>query len=146
MREILFRGKRTDNGEWVEGFFAKSGDKTFIIIDNDIAVGYVTMKEVIPETVGQYTGLTDSNGKKVFEDDILRFTDKFSDYSWIGKIVFGNPHCQYSWGYNIVFVKGAKPNTDILLWFDMEETGAYSEIIGNIHDNPELIKGGENDD
>lgn len=71
MREILFRGKRVDNGEWIEGFFAKSGDKTFILIDSDIAFGYVTMKEVLSETIGQYTGLTDKNSKR-FLRGILR--------------------------------------------------------------------------
>ena len=62
MRGILFRGKRVDNGEWIEGFYAHSGEKKYILIDNDIAVGYLAMKEVNPDTIGQYTGLTYRGG------------------------------------------------------------------------------------
>lgn len=146
MREILFRAKNADGGEWLEGYYefgydAETETPTHYMWVVNHTEKYGEMFIVIPETVGQYTGLIDSHGKKVFEGDILEFTDANNGYTWIGKIVFGNPHCQYSWGYNIVFVKGEKPNTDILLWFDMEETGAFSKIIGNIHDNPELIGG-----
>lgn len=143
MREILFRGKRKDNGEWVYGDlmhkhynFNTKADK---VIHNNV------MKyKVIPETVGQFTGLTDKNGTRVFEGDILKFTDTYAEYEWIGKVEFGNPNAEYNWGFQLVYISGAKPNTDILLWFDMEETGAYSEVVGNIHDNPELL-GGDTD-
>ena len=149
MREILFRGKQKVNGEWIEGHFGIKGkcltsNPTHWIMKSTLANNcdcvYFTDYEVIPKTIGQYTGLTDKNGKKVFEGDILKFTDKFSNYEWIGKVEFGNPNAEYSWGFQLVFVSGAKPNTDILLWFEMEETGAFSEVIGNIHDNPELLK------
>lgn len=140
MREILYRGKRTDTGEWVEGFFAKSGDKTFIIFDNDIAVGYVTMKEVIPETVGQYTGLTGTNGKKIFEGDIIKFgrniyevlfeVGSFALYDRGGKMITKiggvNDHC-----YSLM---------QLYIECCWEDCTAYDiEILGNIHDNPEFL-------
>ena len=141
MREILFRGKRIDNGEWVFGSLLawRDGD-TDICCHNSDNNGEMDKVIVRPETVGQFTGLTDKNGKKVFEGDILKFTDENADYEWIGKVEFGNPNAEYNWGFQLVYIKGTKPNTDILLWFDMEETGAYSEVIGNIHDNPELLE------
>ena len=139
-REILFRGKRTDNGEWVEGHLIvyPKTKRTKIMVWEWADLEFNAI-EVRPETVGQFTGLTDKNGKKVFEGDILKFPDTNAEYEWIGKVEFGNPNSEYNWGFQLVYVSGTEPNTDILLWFDMEETGAFSEVVGNIHDNPELL-------
>ena len=87
-----------------------------------------------PSTVGQYSGLDDSDGRKVFEGDILKFRDEPNDYEWTGRIEFGNPNCGYTWGFQIVHLSGPKPNIDTLCWFDMEEGGAYSEVIGTVFD------------
>ena len=120
MREILFRGKRVDNVEWMEGFYAVSGDRTYIIFDSGIAFGYVTMKEVIPETVGQYTGLTDKNGKKIFECDVIR--DK---YGIIFEIMFSDN------GYFVAI------NDDYWEFInDLDEI----KVLGNIHDNGEILE------
>ena len=150
MREILFRGQDAATGDWIKGYFVQlfddKGNKTNRIYsgyaETDCEDYYPDFWEVDPETVGQFTGLTDKNGKKVFEGDIIRFTDENSEYEWVGRVEFGNPNAEYNWGFQLVYINGTKANTDILLWFDMEETGAYSEVIGNIHDNPELLKGG----
>lgn len=145
MREILFKAKRTDNGEWVEGYIVKypcavqigNGSCWYIDVppvDPDDNGGRYNVE---PETVCQYTGLTDRNGVKVFEGDILKFTDEFNGYEWIGRMEFGNPNARYTWGWQLVYVSGEEANVDTLCWFDMEESGAYSEVIGNIHDKEE---------
>ena len=140
MREILFRGKRTDNGEWIYGNYCyaelidKSGYEELII--EQAADGEA--RRVIPETIGQYTGLTDKNGKRIFEGDIVK-TKKY------GKII-GHSNVN---GFDI-FVVIYEP-----AMFRLENThrafnlvgkcgkGIDYEVIGNIHDNPELLKGGE---
>ena len=135
MREILFRGK-TDKGEWAYGDLFKVFDDGTFIHD-----GRCHSVKVIPETIGQYTGLTDKNGTKIFEGDIVQLTDIRYNNEWKAVVVFGNPYCQYSWGWNLQYI-GKKPqiNTDILLWVEMEDVQVYCEVIGNIHDNPELLK------
>ena len=130
MREILFRAKRLIDQKWAYGDFTEVvGDCPRILSNED-----VTMYAVIPETVGQYTGLKDKNGKKIFEGDIVRLTDEHNEMEWTAVVVFGNPNGDYNWGWQLNAIEEFDGNKDILLWVDMEESGAYCEIIGNIHD------------
>ena len=145
MREILFRGKRTDNGTWAYGYLFCIWERTYLCCGttNDVP----NMKEVIPETVGQYTGLTDKNGIKIFEGDILRGFEYpfrsnsdgefnyfaeivwFDDSSAFGIYTFKNPKSN---------VRGiSEGNTDYLEYFNADKW----EVIGNIHDNLELLEG-----
>lgn len=130
MREILFRGKRKDNGEWCEGYLSKSRDENKhlkLCIDYE-EKGVMCSSIVIPETIGQYTGLTDKNGKKIFEGDIICVDDtenaavEYDETSAFYMAVFDRAESDFG------SLIGQYPNV---------------EIIGNIHDNPELLKGGE---
>ena len=132
MREILFRGKRTDNGEWETGSLViiRDGcsDKEVFIADK--MTGYHT--PVIPETVGQYTGLTDKNGVKIFEGDILGgyLDDNYPENQTVMEVVW----CDCWWGTKEI---GCDP--DLLEW----EDGEILEIVGNVFDNPEMLERGE---
>jgi uncharacterized phage protein (TIGR01671 family) len=134
MREILFRGKRTDTGEWVEGYFCKNriADTCYIAQSEggDCCNEYFADYEVIPETVGQYTGLTDCNGKKIFEGDIVKAQDE----------IWGSPFC-YGITGKIVYDESAyfiEPKNPIESQWLFNECAVY-EVLGNIHDNPEML-------
>ena len=144
MRERLFHGKRKDNGKWVEGYYCAFNGVSHRIYtgyaETDCGEFYPDYYEVIPETVGQHIELPDKNGKKIFEGDIVKCTDTNVGCTFTAVVVFGNPNGEYNWGFQLMRISGATANTDILLWADMEETGAFIEIIGNIYDNPELLE------
>ena len=120
MREILFRGKR-ENGEWLEGYYEKYG-KFHRIIVNDTCIS--VPHTVIPETVGQYIGITDDNGTKIFEGDVV---DILTENEEIGVV------CWDEAGF-IVNANG------FVLDFQNHLHGSEVEVIGNIHDNPELLE------
>lgn len=126
MRDYLFRGKRKDNGEWVEGCFLDKNNIGIFHDDTEESDCTIHIFSVIPETVGQYTGLTDKNGKKIFEGDIL------DGLCGLHKVYFDAGFVCYDWE-NI----SGKPKESFSGFAD------DYEIIGNIHDNPELLKGGE---
>ena len=133
MRKILFRGKRVDNGVWIYGGYAKCNNRDYILPDIDLIGREWVFEniEVIPKTVGQYTGLTDKNGKKIFEGDIVEFTDKYTRKKGRAEIVFE----AFKWKYSGCYY-GGNP----IVWLCIDDTSIEFEIIGNIHDNPELLE------
>lgn len=145
MREILFRGKRVDNGDWVEGYYLVAAGMPFISV---FAVREPIF--VVSETVGQYTGLTDKNGKKIFEGDILSITTTIKG-DWI-KDDNGNykepkrTDCaivqedKNTGGYKLKVYHNGKYKR--ISKFTLTHIYCYykAEIIGNIHDNHELLE------
>lgn len=149
MREILFRGKQVGDGEWIEGYvfpqvidggYAPLCITTEPICANDYSEILGDWAIVDSSTVGQYTGLTDKNGKKIFEGDIIHL-----EYSQVffGGVYFGEYTAAVSYKEGCFITDGTNNGDEIetpLSGFDNNEV----EIIGNIHDNPELL-GGESD-
>ena len=123
MREILFRGKA--DKKWIYGNLLQTDNGAYII-QNYAPFEGIGRYEVDPETVCQYTGLPDKNGKKIFEGDIVKI--RFDDEECIGKIFYNKEFPRFS----LLF--GTYPY-DI----SADETQKLYEIIGNIFDNLELI-------
>lgn len=150
MREIKFRGKSIDNGEWVYGcivkekwFWDSTQTRCYIVGEHcdmsqskESDFGIRDSYEVLPETVGQFTGLLDKNGVEIYEGDIVKSHeykilevafDKIGyDGEWNGLTGFGFKETRIKLGF---------------LELDFYDTPETFEVIGNIHDNPELLKG-----
>ena len=129
-RQHLFRGKRKDTGEWVEGNYVeaeklnKNGTEYFIIEYSSDGKSF----KVIPETIGEWTGLCDKNGVKIFEDDIVKVPSFKPEVMHIGFIegAFCLTDLNGKYAADIHYIHPAGVNE--------------SEVIGNIHDNPELLE------
>lgn len=131
MREILFRAKRLDNGEWVYGSYyhccGTAYGATFIVV-NDF--GFI---EVIAHTVGQYTGLKDKNGNKIFEGDIVQYQPEYATEP-IHSVV---EYCADKFNYPAFDLKNHDYEANGLQC--AHEEGVGCEVIGNIHDNSALL-------
>lgn len=125
MNEILFRGQQKSDKEWTYGYLYSDGNKSYIAYEGKQDC---IIHEVMPETVGRYIGGLDKNKKMIFEGDVCRFTDfgKSLPPTYIGVI-------KYYKNIKAYFVSG-NYCTDLSKWKSED-----FEVIGNIHDNPELI-------
>lgn len=148
----MFRAKRIDNGEWIYGYLVKLGrerlldperygicNKAITIDESGVCYNLKTY-EIIPETVGQYTGLTDKNGKKIFEGDIISTKYKLGRGSYyVFEVYYNENLCQFALTIN----SGSYTKNKQYDWLQLTSLKANKvEVIGNIHDNIELLKGG----
>lgn len=157
MREILFRGKRVDNGEWVEGsltvnHYDRAGkledeyrivDACYGLDDEDLPTYQSGLDEaVVPSSVGQYTGLTDKNGKKIFEGDIISIAQKSDSLG-----TYFHPPVRYpvnaivKWDLCSWLWECTQDGQTWYIQFPDAWCHFEYEVVGNIYDNPELIGG-----
>ena len=138
IREVIFRGKRTDNGKWECGDLLSPNE--FNAIPHIVYIAYLNeygdigeiSTPVIPETVGQYTGLTDKNGVRIFEGDIVHCVSKLDSADMV--VIF---ECGQ---FRMVLAEKYHEYQTNVGYYDINCFA--KEIIGNIHDNPELLEGG----
>lgn len=151
----LFRGKRKDNGGWVIGYYVCVGDKYHYILTGkiDITRGFPEFEkhEVIPETVGQCTGLRDKNGKLIFEGDILRLNGNKKDlcivcFGEFGCIDFDSESAVdtvVGWYYKPIETDTLSKTEPFCLSIQINKlilSLMKAEICGSVHDNPELLE------
>ena len=132
MREILFRGKQIKDGKWIEGYYCPKPYSHFPCEPTIFPFETINKdwhgERVDPETVCQFTGLHDKNGRKIFEGDIVKWTGS------LYKVVFERRYGTAYFGIKI---------SDFETWYFCNSCAAnLMEIAGNIYDNPELLKGG----
>lgn len=138
----LYRGKRLNNGEWVEGayYVEPYTDRCYIIQWNSTGLGFNEFIEVDRETICQCTGLKDDGGTPIFENDVLSLKDEIAVYEWKAVVKFGNPNAEHTWGWQLVPITECDVSKDTLLWVETEISYMYCEAIGNGFDNPELLE------
>lgn len=152
-REILFRGKQIDSGEWVEGYYVPMGEYHYILTGRLELVPYLGFEHFLvnPETIGRFSGLTDRNGVKIFEGDIIRWHDnaELSVSGQIAEVCYGeyidaDSHFDdvYSLGFYFKLFDEDKTCATIN-W--LNECKNDFDIIGNIYDNPELLEVSKSD-
>ena len=134
MREIFYRGKRKDNGKWMEGFpirlYDYGGDSWEMVpFNTNLDINHF----VIPETIGQYTGMRDKNGRKIFEGDIVRLDE---DVKTIFNVNDGT--VQYGWGGFYIGGFSALNSLNSLATFDGVMRG---EVVGTVFENADLLEG-----
>lgn len=144
MREILFRGKRIDNGEWVCGYYICKQDPLLPGIDTNVIVTFdensmSVWNKVDPATVGQDTGLTDKNGKKIFEGDIVRYIYEPGEGFWnvnqLSVVVWEHT------GFRLDGIIGTNKFALLTGWLvSVPCNKNFFEVIGNVHDTPDLLE------
>lgn len=130
MKEVKFRGKRLTDEAWIYGYFFRNRGLSFIASDGIAENPLATWRDynVDPETVDQYTGRKDNKGKEIYEGDYLK---------GLGDEIYAVWYSKELACYMVDLVVPDSQATDSLGCYDIEK---YFEVIGNIHDNPELIK------
>ena len=155
MREILFRGKRVDNGEWIKGYYIKATHhwhergihEDWIVTGASQNGGWFNIHNrhaVVSETIGQYTGLTDENGTKIFEGDYWIDEDEGDIFvvefrnGQFCFVIYGVSGALMEYGWDETAGGFGECDCEPMTDYTIENI----EVIGNIHDHPELLKGG----